>query len=381
MKLLVVSHPCVTPSNQAFFAELERQTGWALTLVGPATWRSEYGMTPALRRGAGFRGQLAPVPVWGAGNIPLHTYRTVFAGLLRAAAPDVVYVHHEPYAVATAQIYLANWLTIRRPIGFFTWQNIPKRYPPPFRHLERMVYRQSAFALTGSEEATAVLRSKRYEGPAVVLPAGIDAARYAPSIESEQLRADLCRTEDEALIGFVGRIAEEKGLITLVRALKHIEDLRWRLVIVGTGPQEAHLDAQLRAIGLEERVLRTGYVSHDEAPKYLAAFDILAVPSETRPNWKEQFGRVIIEAMASGTPVVGSDSGEIPHLIRRTGGGVVFPEGEAAACAAALRTLLEDPARRYRLGAEGRGRVRARYTHASLARRFADVVSTAVLSS
>jgi glycosyltransferase involved in cell wall biosynthesis len=66
------------------------------------------------------------------------------------------------------------------------------------------------------------------------------------------------------------------------------------------------------------------------------------LPSETRPNWKEQFGRVLVEAMASGVPVLGSNSGEIPNLINASAGGRIFPEGDAAALAEALREMMEN---------------------------------------
>lgn len=381
MRVLVVSHACVTAVNQTVFAEVERQTGWDLSLVAPATWQSDYGMRLHLQRGAGFEGALYPVPVWKSGDIPLHIYRSTLAGLLRRAEPDAIYVHHEPYAAATAQVYLANRFTVRRPIGFFTWQNIPKRYPPPFRQLERMVYRQSAFALTGSEDAADVLRAKGYEGPSFVIPAGIDGRQSGIAVGSRDVRVRAGAAEGEALIGFVGRVAEEKGLATMLKALKRIEGRAWRFVVVGTGPYEAELRAQVGALGLGDRVAFLGYVSHAEAHRYLAALDFLVLPSETRPNWKEQFGRVIIEAMASGTPVVGSDSGEIPNLIGRTGGGIVFSEGDAEACAGATAALIDDPAYRRRLAEAGRSYVLSTYTHEALARDFAQVVEQAVQSS
>jgi len=70
--------------------------------------------------------------------------------------------------------------------------------------------------------------------------------------------------------------------------------------------------------------------------------DILVLPSETRPNWKEQFGRVLIEAMACGACVVGSDSGEIPTLIKASGGGRVFPEANPSALADVLQEMIAD---------------------------------------
>jgi glycosyltransferase involved in cell wall biosynthesis len=82
--------------------------------------------------------------------------------------------------------------------------------------------------------------------------------------------------------------------------------------------------------------------------------DIVVLPSLTTSRWKEQFGRAAVEAMACGIPVIGSDSGEIPTVLSRTGGGVTFPEGDARALAAEIRSLLSDPQARRQLGERGR---------------------------
>jgi glycosyltransferase involved in cell wall biosynthesis len=125
-----------------------------------------------------------------------------------------------------------------------------------------------------------------------------------------------------------------------------LAELPWKLVLIGTGAFEGELRELLKSKGLSDRVTFQGYVPHEETPKYLSAFDVLVLPSETQPNWKEQFGRVIPEALACGAAVIGSDSGEIPNLIRTSGGGLVFPERNPEAFANALRTLILNPQQR-----------------------------------
>jgi glycosyltransferase involved in cell wall biosynthesis len=100
-------------------------------------------------------------------------------------------------------------------------------------------------------------------------------------------------------------------------------------------------------------------------PAYYHQLDTLVVPSRTRPNWKEQFGRVLVEAMASGVPVVGSDSGEIPHVIGDAG--LIFPEGQADVLRAHLARLLGNADLRTDLARRGRERVLERFTQAQVA--------------
>jgi glycosyltransferase involved in cell wall biosynthesis len=95
------------------------------------------------------------------------------------------------------------------------------------------------------------------------------------------------------------------------------------------------------------------------------ALDVLVLPSRTTARWKEQFGRVIIEAHACATPVIGSDSGAIPAVIGDAG--LVFSEGDARAFADAIQTLKNDPECARRMGATGRAQVEAKYTWARVA--------------
>jgi glycosyltransferase involved in cell wall biosynthesis len=111
-------------------------------------------------------------------------------------------------------------------------------------------------------------------------------------------------------------------------------------------------------------------VRHEEFGGALAAMDLLVVPSRTTPRWKEQFGRVITEAMACEVAVVGSDSGEIPHLIRRSGGGLVFREGDADDLYEQVRSFVVDPGRAREFGRTGARHVAANYTNDVVARRL-----------
>ena len=249
-----------------------------------------------------------------------------------------------------------------------------KKYPPPFRWTESFVYSQSTFSFPITPTVDQVHRTKGYKGASTVVALGLDPAVYHRAEDIGAIRNELGVQDGEVLIGFLGRIVPEKGLSTLLHGLNHIRDLKWRLAVIGSGPFEPELDRLIRELSLSERVIRKGYIPHPDAPKYLSAFDITILPSETQSNWSEQFGRVLTESLACGTPVIGSSSGEIGRLVNELGGGLVFPERDAAGLAAAVTSLLNSSKTRKDMAERGRQAVLKSYTTQILAERFAETI-------
>jgi len=243
---------------------------------------------------------------------------------------------------------------------FFTWQNLARRYPWPFSFFERDVLRQADAAIAGNGEAVSVWRGKGYRGPMRVIPQfGVDPEEFRP-VERPAKAAGAA----PFVVGYAGRLVAEKGIDLLLRAIAQLP-AQVQAHIVGAGPERARLVRLAHELGLSGRVHWTPLVPSAEMPGVFAGFDCLVLPSRTRANWKEQFGRVLIEAMACGVPVVGSTSGEVPNVIGDAG--CLFPEGDAAALAEQLRRLWQQPDRRALLAAKGRERVVARYTQRCVA--------------
>ncbi len=377
MKLLVVSHSCATAANQRLYGELAALTGWTIHLIVPAFWKDEFGNALDEAPWHELSGRVDKVPVLANGSIILHAYRKRWSRFLQREKFDAIYVNHEPYAIATGQICLANLRqSVPSAFGFYSCQNIRKTYPLPFSALEKMVYRHSVFAFPITTAVAEVLREKGYQGTSTVCALPLDPGHYAPR-GGEADRALLPRAPGETIIGYVGRLVEPKGLRTLAAALNEIRDLAWKIVLIGTGEFENGFRALMDGHGLAGRTEFLGYVPHDETPRYLSAFDLLVLPSETQPNWKEQFGRVITESLACGTAVIGSDSGEIPNLIRASGGGLVFPERDAAEFAAALRAMIEDPALRQTCAATGMNWTRENVSLHAIAQQMAATIKKA----
>jgi len=298
-------------------------------------------------------------------------YFPKLAALLGDLRPDIVHLDEEPYNFATFLSTRQAIIAGVRPI-FFTWQNLQRRYPPPFRWFEQWVFRHAVHAIAGNAEAGDVLRRKGYHGSITVIPQfGVDPELFTPAgpVHDPQGADGIFK------IGYAGRLVEEKGLFVLLDALAGL-GMRWRLNLFGDGPLRAALPARARALGIGHQVFFHAAVRSVEMPRRLVQLDTLALPSLTRPNWKEQFGRVLIEAMACGVPVVGSTSGEIPNVVGDAG--LLVPEGDSRALRTALERLASDRALRAELGSRGRARVLDRFTHQHVAAQTLAVYRRAV---
>ena len=112
-------------------------------------------------------------------------------------------------------------------------------------------------------------------------------------------------------------------------------------------------------------------LASDDMPAFYQQLDVFVLPSRTIPSWKEQFGRVLIESMATEVAVIGSNSGEIPNVIGDAG--VIFPEDDVSALCAHLQRCHDDRAYCAELGKRGRQRVLSTYTMKQIARQTVDV--------
>ena len=279
---------------------------------------------------------------------------------------DLVHAWEEPYVHGGFQV--ARWTPAAVPFVFATFQNLAKNYPWPFSWWERCVVRRcNGWIAFGNTVREAMLQRPGYaEKPHVVIPPGVDTARMTrtESMRAEGFRMLGWREQGPLVIGFIGRFVPEKGLGVLMRALGQLPE-NWRAVFLGGGPELPELTGW--ASGFGERVRIVSGVPHDHVAPYLNAMDILCAPSLSTNRWREQFGRMIIEAFACAVAVVGSSSGEIPHTIGDAG--IVVPEGDHSALANVLRELIQSPDRARALGRQGRWRAEAEFAWPVVAER------------
>lgn len=356
MRVLMISKACVMGSYQKKLEELAAFDDVDLTLVVPPYWK-EKGHRMALERTYTEGYDMVVEKMSFNGHFHLHFYPHL-ATHVRRLRPEIMHIDEEPYNLATFHATRLASSVGAKPL-FFTWQNLLRRYPFPFSWMEQYNYRRSAHAVAGNQDGVDVLRGKGYGGPVTVIPQfGVDTDLYRPP--SGESKEDLHPFQ----IGYVGRLVEEKGVDLLLRAVAYL-DGEWRLSILGDGPHRARLMELVGELGLGESVTFESPLPTGKMPVHYQTLDALVLPSRTRAHWKEQFGRVLIEAMACGIPVVGSDSGEIPHVIGQAG--LLFPEEDVEALRAHLRDLMVDQRLRRALAHKGRERVLRHYTQKSIA--------------
>ncbi|HEX8219985.1 MAG TPA: glycosyltransferase family 4 protein [Chloroflexia bacterium] len=374
LKVLWIWHAAVVAEYQKPVQELAGQPGLDVTLMLPRRWPERAGQMVRAETlpGASFRVIVARTAFTGLYYI--YFFPTLLYHLLRLR-PDIIYCYEEAHTLMGALTLLLRRLFLPRTrVLLYAAQNIKKRYPLPFRLFERYCFRHTDMILACGTTVAMTLRSKGYRGPLRVVPLPTDACAFSPDPAlREAQRRELGIPQDGLVLLYAGKLVEEKGLMTLWRAFEEVaaDEARAYLVLAGGGPLKSKLEEVAREARLESRVRMPGVVHNTQLPGMMNAADVFVLPSESRPNWREQFGRVAVEAMSCALPAVGSNSGEIPTVLGDAG--LIFPEGDSAALASHLRLLLSDAPLRAQLGSRGRQRVLKLFTTEKVAAQHHDI--------
>jgi L-malate glycosyltransferase len=373
MRALVIGHAYVAEDNRAKWKWLGQSHQCEIELHLPHCWPSwehEYRPTPSSQEG--FKIHIGHA--FRTGKEDQHFFAPrIFHGI-RDGSFDILHVEQGASAFSYSQaLFERNLRSPKTKTCFFTWINYEYQLRWPWTQLEPYNLRNSDGAIGGNKDAVDILRRHGFKGKTAVIPQlGVDPEFYSPSSvdglveavtgSTPPSTADLKSKLDlkGVVIGFVGRLVEEKGIRLLLDAAQNIHS-EITVLLLGSGPLEKDLLKYKDRIHL----VHIPAVSHDEVRDYLRMMDMLVLPSFATPTWKEQFGHVLIEAMACEVPVIGSSSAAIPEVIGEAG--LIFKEKCEKELFERMNLLVHSSDERKRFGQLGRQRVLERFTHEKIA--------------
>ena len=353
VRALVISTDAIDPSQRGKLHSLEGM-GCSVALAVPADWpegghRVEWGADGGIK--------VAPIQVRGSGDPATLRWRgSGLTRLLTEFRPDVVQVEGEPWWPITVRaLRLAERLKIPAVLA------ASSSVPPSLRLAERLRRRRSIRAARGfigiNRLALDLLLRDRPATPHTVIPLHGVSVPVQGRPRSQRAGFD---------VGFIGRLVPERGADLLIRACARLRG-DWSLTVVGTGPVQQELESLAEKVGIGSRVRWLGGMPRNWLDSVWPTLDCVVLPARTTPRWVEPVGQALLDAMAQGLPVVGTESGVLPEIIGDAG--IVVGEDDPDLLGLALERLQKMPDEQARLGAAGRRRVMAEYVDDAIARK------------
>ena len=378
MKLLVIGHTYVTPFAQSKFAAM-KQLDPSLQLrivtppeVGHVFMKHRYSRHPGLSLE-----ETVVIPIIiGQTHMSYVLHPGLLSDIMRRFKPDHIHIEEDPHSlIGVESVSLAQLACPKATVSFFIWDNLAREPRFPLNLIKKTLtyysFAHTDLVICGNLEAEHLLKSvKAYPGRTSVLPQiGVDPEDYDGSYP-KTLAENLGKTPDAPLIGFIGRLVPEKGVLLLLEALLHLQMLPWKLLIVGSGTLREEIHTLWKS-KLGERLILVDSVPHAQVSQYLRCLDIFVLPSYSTPVWKEQFGLTLAQAMMAGVACIGSSSGAIPEVIGMAG--LVFKEKNVEDLENALKQMLTSEILRCELGQSARTFALKHYTNTSIAKAYLNV--------
>jgi starch synthase len=272
--------------------------------------------------------------------------------------------------------------------GIFTWQAVQLKRRLGFRLVttcyENIPFHNRTSLLTSRIQKAAIRNIDRFhavterarevlllhgvaEERIFVQPFGIDIARFTAGEKKPSLLAQIWPGKSPGkIILFVGQLIRQKGVYPLLFAFHHLlqqsgSAAKVKLLMIGEGSEGKRLRHLATRLGISEHVRFMGSIDYHQLPDYYRLADVFVLPSIPRDVWQEQFGFVLVEAMASGVPVVASLSGSIPEVVGDAG--LLVQSYDHLALAQGITGLLQNDAARQTLARKGRQRAEAHFSH------------------
>jgi len=373
IKVLYIDHAAAYPEEQKKYQVLSERTELEILLIRPSKWIDT--------------GRIEQFEV----QDPAHKFRVVFANtlfsgyrhrsfftnnigrIIKEFQPDILHLFEEANTFFSFQAFLLKRLfspSIK--LIFDNFQNIISehvdyKFHRLYEFIEKLVFQDSVCATVRYDGSREFLEYRKYNKPIYELPWGTDISQFK-RVDATRIREK--HGMDGFTIGYIGRVEASKGILLLIEALSKLNE-NIKLLVIGTGSAEQKMHQLIQKLNLSERVIVAGYVSHAELPAFYSAVDCVVVPTITVGRCKEQFGRVLIEAMACETAVIGSTSGAIPSVIGEAG--LIFRENDPDDLTEKIQLLTTNHDLKEKLAYAGKERVLQNYTWQKFSARCSEI--------
>lgn len=351
LKVLSIGHSYCVAMNRGILRKIAEDPELDITVGGPAFFHGDLRPIEFEPEPTGSKLKTIPISTRLSRYIHLFWYHGgQLRRLVRSSEFDVIHAWEEPYIYAGYQVS-KSCRDLPSRYCFRTAQSMNKRYPPPFNWFEKSVLRHASGWIAGASLVHEQMLNRGYSAPAgTILNLAVDTSTFRPLTAEQKSQVQQSLGLQGPVIGFNGRLETDKGVEILLAALEKIKHRSWSCFFMGSGRLEVRIRQWAQSHGLKDRIA-IKLIPHSEVPSYQGAMDIMVAPSQTMPNWKEQFGRMLIEAFAAGVPVIASDSGEIPFTVGDAG--IIVPERDVNQYAQAIECLLDDDQKRNSLIGKG----------------------------
>ena len=328
LSIVIISHAGIRKINRGVYRELNKEC--FVRLIVPTAIETGSGKTLAYEPAAEGDPDLYPLPL--KGRNPRTYYYEGLTPLLESIAPDVVLLENDP--VSRLGFMLSGWAGRRKGLRLFcqSYENIRRDIlgtlnvqgwkALPRNLIMHILYRCMSGKIDGvlvvNEESEKIFGQYQYQR-VIRIPLGYDPNVFFPDpILRECYRAKLNVSIDTTLVAYFGRLVPQKGVHLLVEALAQMKSLKWMLLLDdefdASNEYTQRIELSIEQLGLQKRIIRFK-ADHFEIANYMRTADVVVAPSVTTPEFKEQYGRTVQEAMACGCACLVADSGHLPDLV------------------------------------------------------------------
>ncbi len=377
--LLIICHTYAVPEHAKKVTELARHFTLTCATVRPQDLGPVYGSMVTSRDATDATWRYVELPACGKRPFTTAAILSGLTSLIWSQEWDYVLVENEPWSLVKWQTLFACRISGRvRKYGEFTWENVLR---PGLKGLilsavYRLTARWADFWVCGNQAAARIVTDYGMPPKRVIVSPqlGVDTKTFHPLDPSTRRiqRASLGLPATAFIVGFAGRFVSEKGVLDLLAAVELLQTPNTDicLALMGQGP----LSSELATAAVTRPWLKVlPPVPHDEVRGFLQCLDVLVLGShpvrEGGEVWEEQFGHILIEAIACGALSIGSTSGAIPEVLADAD--LLFPPGDVSRLGSILDHLLKDPAYHADKLASSTARLQQHYTHAAVADQLA----------